>query len=225
MDSGPTQRTTSDLVAMNRPSILYRLLRRSADRLRGFYFEVKNPELHSGFLVPSHLTRREKVKLFQLSMGASVVAEVGSYLGASACCFGAAMAKSGGGQLICIDTWKNEGMREGPRDTWAEFRNNTRKYNHFTITIRGVSAEVAGQVAERVEKLDVLFLDGDHSYEGVKADWNSYCKLLDAGSVVIFHDYGWAKGVRKVVHEDVMPCVWQYSSLPNMWWGTLAERP
>jgi hypothetical protein len=73
--------------------------------------------------------------------------------------------------------------------------------------------------------LDVLFIDGDHSYEGVKADWDAYKSFLEPGSIVIFHDYGWADGVKKVVREDVMPLMSDYDRLPNMWWGTLLKNP
>jgi predicted O-methyltransferase YrrM len=38
------------------------------------------------------------------------------------------------------------------------------------------------------EKLDFLFIDGDHSYEGVKRDFVLYAKLVNAGGMVAFHD-------------------------------------
>ena len=38
------------------------------------------------------------------------------------------------------------------------------------------------------EPLDVLFIDGDHSYEGAMADWLDYGPLVRPGGLVIFHD-------------------------------------
>lgn len=38
------------------------------------------------------------------------------------------------------------------------------------------------------EKLDVLFIDGDHSYEGVKKDFELWSPLVRAGGMVLFHD-------------------------------------
>lgn len=38
------------------------------------------------------------------------------------------------------------------------------------------------------ELLDVLFIDGDHSYEGCMADWADYGPLVRPGGLVIFHD-------------------------------------
>jgi cephalosporin hydroxylase len=37
-------------------------------------------------------------------------------------------------------------------------------------------------------KLDVLFIDGDHSYEGVLADFLSYRHLVRDGGLIAFHD-------------------------------------
>lgn len=38
------------------------------------------------------------------------------------------------------------------------------------------------------EKLDLLFIDGDHSYEGVKRDFEMYSPLVKKGGVIAFHD-------------------------------------
>jgi cephalosporin hydroxylase len=36
--------------------------------------------------------------------------------------------------------------------------------------------------------LDLLFIDGDHSFEGVSADFESYESLVRPGGLVVFHD-------------------------------------
>ena len=52
----------------------------------------------------------------------------------------------------------------------------------------------AAQVVDTVRGLlqgrqvDFLFIDGDHSYEGVKADWDLYRKLVAPDGLVAFHD-------------------------------------
>jgi predicted O-methyltransferase YrrM len=37
-------------------------------------------------------------------------------------------------------------------------------------------------------KLDLLFIDGDHSYEGVRKDFEMYMPLVRSGGLVAFHD-------------------------------------
>jgi len=37
-------------------------------------------------------------------------------------------------------------------------------------------------------KIDFLFIDGDHTYEGVKPDFENYSKLVRPGGIIAFHD-------------------------------------
>lgn len=39
------------------------------------------------------------------------------------------------------------------------------------------------------DRFDMLFIDGDHSYEGVMADWLLYSHLVAPGGIVAFHDF------------------------------------
>lgn len=48
--------------------------------------------------------------------------------------------------------------------------------------------EALQQAAER--RYDVLVIDGDHSYEGVKADFDLYAPMVRRGGIIIFDDYG-----------------------------------
>jgi predicted O-methyltransferase YrrM len=38
------------------------------------------------------------------------------------------------------------------------------------------------------EGIDFLFIDGDHTYEGVKADFEMYSPMVRRGGLVVFHD-------------------------------------
>ena len=38
------------------------------------------------------------------------------------------------------------------------------------------------------KKIDFLFLDGDHSYEGIKMDFDMYSPLVRQGGIIAFHD-------------------------------------
>ena len=45
------------------------------------------------------------------------------------------------------------------------------------------------------EKFDVIFIDGDHSYKGVKSDTENAFKLLrNEDSVIVWHDFGGFEG-------------------------------
>lgn len=196
-------------------------LRALIEKYREHRLKNMFPALQEAFQVTTHLTVQEMCRLYQLAKNRNNVMEIGSYIGASACCFGAALKEADSGKLLCIDTWNNDAMTEGNRDTWLEFQNNTASYKKHIIQVRGFSTDVVDQVAACVTSLDLLFIDGDHSCEGVKADWEAYKVFLRTGSIVVFHDWGWAGGVKMVIEEDVVPCVKSFDALPNMWWGVI----
>lgn len=54
--------------------------------------------------------------------------------------------------------------------------------SHFDRTLKEVKRILDGK------KLDLLFIDGDHTYEGVKADFNMYGPLVRKKGIIAFHD-------------------------------------
>jgi hypothetical protein len=51
-------------------------------------------------------------------------------------------------------------------------------------------------------KIDLLFIDGDHSYEGVKKDFDLYTKLLSDSGLVILHDTDKRYEENLIISED-----------------------
>ena len=112
-------------------------------------------------------------------------------------------------------------MSEGNRDTHQEFLQNTLPFQALIRPLRGDSTSVSREFRERI---DLLFVDGDHSYEGVKADVDAWFPHLAPNATVVFHDYGWAEGVKQVIQEGVLPQVMSHDELPNLWWGKIKFR-
>ncbi|MGH9349333.1 MAG: class I SAM-dependent methyltransferase [Vicinamibacterales bacterium] len=58
--------------------------------------------------------------------------------------------------------------------------------------VAGISAsdEVRSQVAAVLgaDRLDLLFIDGDHTYEAVKADFELYSRFVSPSGAIAFHD-------------------------------------
>jgi predicted O-methyltransferase YrrM len=50
------------------------------------------------------------------------------------------------------------------------------------------SEETFTKVQSFCDKFDLIFIDGDHSYEGVKSDFEIYVSLLTERGCIIFHD-------------------------------------
>jgi predicted O-methyltransferase YrrM len=57
-----------------------------------------------------------------------------------------------------------------------------RRDSHSPDTLRELKALLSGG------GIDFLFLDGDHTYEGVKQDYDFYAPLVAPGGVIVFHD-------------------------------------
>lgn len=57
-----------------------------------------------------------------------------------------------------------------------------RKNSHHARTLKETRGVLDG------DKIDLLFIDGDHSYEGVKSDFDMYAPLVKDGGIIAFHD-------------------------------------
>lgn len=171
---------------------------------------------YDAWQIVTHLTKQERLLLYKLGIsclpGATFL-EVGSYLGASACFLAAVASELGQGATFhSVDTWRNDAMTEGLRDTWPEFLSNVKRYRHVIVPHRGESVEVTHSFTK---KLDLLFIDGDHSYEGCRTDVKSWLSQVKPRGFNIMHDSGWAAGVISVIRDFVSPLAESEEWRPN----------
>lgn len=174
--------------------------------------------------IPTHLVSSEKALLHRLTTSLHPIAnvvEIGSFLGASTTFLASALQNTS--KVYCIDTWMNDAMSYGQerdeqsdrRDTYEEFLANTAGYKDCIIPLREKSNLAVSMLPSDL-KIDLLFIDGDHSYDGVLSDWMTYSPLLADESIVIFHDTEWAIGVNRVITKQVAPKAKLLAHLPNM---------
>lgn len=125
------------------------------------------------------------------SMKPQVCVEIGSARGKSACAVGLALRRNGGGKLYAIDPHRPTNWNDtGSVDSFAIIMENLQKagVSQYVEILRQPS-DVAAQGWD--QKIDLIFIDGDHSYEGVKADWELFLPHLNEFGVVVFHDTLW----------------------------------
>jgi hypothetical protein len=71
------------------------------------------------------------------------------------------------------------------------------------VILRKSSLEAAASLAD--QPLDWVYIDGDHTYEAVKADLEAFRRVVRPGGVIAGDDYGvegwWSDGVTKAVDE------------------------
>ncbi|TWU16261.1 class I SAM-dependent methyltransferase [Allorhodopirellula heiligendammensis] len=173
--------------------------------------------------IATDMTGPEKIALYRLvcETKPQVIVEIGSYLGASSSFMARAAQKSSPGcRLYCVDTWQNDAMPEGQRDTFAEFSRHTESYQSLIRPLRQRSDTAARDFEGSI---DLLFIDGDHEYAGVKLDWDSWLPHLRDQATVVMHDVGWAAGVQRVVDESILPISSDVGRLPNLFWSTVRK--
>lgn len=146
------------------------------------------PLIEPLFMIDTHMSFDERLKLFGLAASlpaGSVTCEVGSYLGASTC-FLAAAASLKQGHVHAVDTWQNDYMPGEPvEDTWLQFGANTERFRTWITAHRGTAREMKDQVPQ----VALLFVDGDHSYDGTLAVLGDYAVKLQPGGVLAMHDF------------------------------------
>lgn len=125
--------------------------------------------------------------------------EVGSYLG----CSTLIVALSSNATVWAHDIWEAQCCPEQSKDDdyFYRFYNNV-KSNHLEnriIPVRGDSKYTAGIHDD--ESIDLIFIDGDHSYTGCLSDLNAYWPKLKKGGHMLCHDCQVDTDPLKAVHE------------------------
>jgi predicted O-methyltransferase YrrM len=140
-------------------------------------------------------------------LGARKVFEIGTYDGNTTLNLAAKIPDDG-----CVTTddlpqnWDRQFVYNVPNNRW-----NVTDRNRIGIQFQGTNYEprirqVLGDSAKLDRSqldgpFDLIFIDGCHYRDYVKADTDNALRNIRAGGVIVWHDYGDIKDVSKVVDE------------------------
>lgn len=166
-----------------------------------------------GFLDP-----REGYLLYRLAAegpGLGAIVEIGSYCGRSTAFLAAGAKSARREKIVAVDHFRGSPehqpgqefasatlAREGT--TFHRFQENVRRVQllDHVIPMQASSLEAAARWSGPIR---LVFIDGDHSYESARSDFEAWSRFVVPGGLIGLHDVGNAEGVTKLFEEMVAP--------------------
>ncbi len=86
--------------------------------------------------------------------------------------------------------------------------NDNNSHKHKYHLLKGFSQDKVEEFKNLNLKIDYLFVDGDHSYDGVMNDYNNYFDFVNQDGIIVFDNYNdgsWPQvttAVNKIIESD-----------------------
>ncbi|KAA2245452.1 class I SAM-dependent methyltransferase [Chitinophaga agrisoli] len=144
------------------------------------------------------LSDQEALGLYHIARqlpGNAVMVEIGSWQGKSAYCLCKGLRS---GKVYSIDPFNADACmdedniatyrdKKGDRDLLAQFKQNLDRLHVLDKVV--IKQGYSYQFPQEFDKIHGLFIDGDHSIEGCRQDFELYAPKLISGGFLAFHDY------------------------------------
>jgi cephalosporin hydroxylase len=132
-----------------------------------------------------------------------IYVEIGCYNGGSACL---ALTNN---KVECYSI--DLGIPIDKQETIKTINDLRPNSKHVYIEGDSQKIEIFNLLKSYIDKIDVLFIDGDHSYKGVMNDFSLYNEILNSGGYILFDDYNDSKhspevnrAVNDIVSSDIV---------------------
>ena len=137
--------------------------------------------LHLAGLVPAktQTSSAERACLCRHVSNAKTAVEIGTFMGVTATEIAKALPQDA--VLFCVDPYFN-----GQAIQSIAVRHLARQGH--ADEVRMIQATAKDALANLPAQVDFIFVDGDHSYEGLKEDWEIVRRILRPGGIAAFHD-------------------------------------
>ena len=142
-------------------------------------------------------TEAERSLLKTVAPGRKLVVELGVFEGVSSRILRGAMDRDA--ELYCIDPFPPGRLGFSPQQSISK-REISRSQNGSVHWLRCFSYEAVKSWAKRI---DLLYMDGDHSFEGVSRDFREWTQFMIGGGLILIHTS--RSSPRKPVQESCGP--------------------
>lgn len=157
---------------------------------------------------PGYLSLLEGYTLYRYAKRAEhPIVEIGSWMGRSTLFLAYGAWKGTRQRVYAIDTWEGSTEHKGMKELSSledDFLRNIASagFPADVMMLKGDSQEL--DIEYLPKKIGVLFIDGAHDYESVRADFLRYSPLVAHNGIVMFHDAAWwAPGVEQFISEGL----------------------
>jgi len=121
------------------------------------------------------------------------IVEIGTWNGATALLWAMIVSKYPKGKLYCCDLSFYYGVFYSRLTNryYDKLMYKGTEYEKYVVEFQGDTHDplYIQHVKKMIETpVDFMFIDGDHTYEGVKADFNNFKSVVKPGGFIAFHD-------------------------------------
>jgi cephalosporin hydroxylase len=162
----------------------FTITRQSIDVLNNIITKMENKSFHNHYHIIYDICDSFNYDVTYL--------EIGAYAGGSA---SLASSHKNVKHVFSIDIGKPI-PKEIPIRNVNNFKHKNCSYHYFEGSSH--DSNIINDVHKNVKAVDILFIDGDHSYDAVLKDFNNFKDLVKSGGYIIFDDYLDAKHSPKV---------------------------
>lgn len=135
-----------------------------------------------GFEKPHSQTTPEEIEVIKkYSTGKSLAVEIGVYEGVNTI----TIAESISGILYGIDPFFKGSLGLSYHMLIAKRAIKRQKLSHKIHLINKLSFDATSDVPDNI---DFIFIDGDHSYDGIKKDWENWWPKVKNDGYMLLHD-------------------------------------
>lgn len=144
--------------------------------------------------IDGQVAASEARELYALAVNVAseqVIVEIGSFRGRSTVALALGALSGNGARVFAVDPYVEfEGIlggRFGPEDRAALYGNLTRARLGHVVAVVSLHSKTAARAWDS-SNVGLLWIDGDHRYEAVRADVDMWYPHVSPGGIIAFHD-------------------------------------
>jgi len=147
------------------------------------------------------------------------VVEIGSLYGRSTCYLASGLAKNGRGDVYAVDTFagsaEHQKGEEGEQEALVKDGTTLKVFLKNIAThrlddrIKPIVSTSSAAAHEWQNPIRLLFIDGDHSYEGTRDDFMNWAPYVVNSGLIAFHDVSTWNGVTQFYSEIAAAENWE----------------